>query len=128
MTTYSIVRGRVRPMTEPEELASTATKPGDLAQHLANTHGLARRFYPVDAWFVNLDTVTRVRLVEVRGSGIENCPPVAYALTDDGRLLPTFYLFPVNKHCKPRLATLRDDLGTCQQWVAPLRAGCHSAW
>lgn len=128
MTLYSMQDDRVVALTASEELAHTATKPGEFAKHYANKHGLARRFAPVAAWFVNLDQVTRVEIVELRGSGLECCPPVAYGVTTTGTLLPSHYLFPVARHCKPRLATLRDELGTFQQWVAPLRSNCRSPW
>jgi hypothetical protein len=119
---HTVRNGRVVKLTEGEELAATATMPGDFARHLSGREGLARRFAPEAAYFVLNDQVVKCNVVELRGAGLEFVGPASYALTADGRLLPCHYMFPVARHLKPRLAEVTDDYGTCQQWVAPLKA------
>jgi hypothetical protein len=125
---YAIRNGGIVKQTEDEALAATALMPGEYARRLYVKHGLGRRFYPEQAWFVNLDTVTRVDIVEVRGADCETLGNPDYALTLDGRLLPTFYLFPVARHQKARLLRIEDDMGHCHQWAAPLRANSMKHW
>lgn len=128
MSLYLVRDGKVTKATPAEELAATALFPEEFGKRLGNQHGLARRFAPIDAWTITHDKPERVRIVEVRGSGCEWKPPVSYALTEDGRLISAFYLFPVAKHKRPELALIKDQYGECRQWVAPLRANCKGHW
>lgn len=122
---YTIRDGKIVKLTDAEELAMTATRPGQFAKHLENKHGLTRRLSPIAAYYVDTvaETVERVDVVEVRGSGCEFIGPAEYAVTADGRLLPARYVFPVAKHKKPILAYLHDGYGQYADWVAPLKAG-----
>ena len=128
--TYGIQDNKLVKLTEAEDLASTATKPGDFARHLSNKHGLARHTGITKAWYVDAvaNTVKQVEIIMVVGSGIENIGPPAYVVTVNQLRLPSFYVFPVARHLKPKLATLRDEYGTCQQWVAPLKSNVKGPW
>lgn len=128
MKHYHLTTSGIAERTEEEALAASALMPGELAKRLYNRFGLARRFYPIRAWFVNGDNVSQVKIVEVRGADVEYLGAPDYALTEDGRLLPTFYLFPVDRHLKPRLLRMRDEMGYFTQWAAPLKPRCMAHW
>lgn len=107
------------------------TMPGEYARRLYQQHGADQPSWRPDlripAWLVVDDAARRVTITRLHSAS--GCGEVAdYASCVDGRRVATFYLFPVAKHCKPRIETITDDLGTCRQWVAPLKARCRAQW
>ena len=100
------------------------TLPGVYALRLYREHGVDRRFFPVACYHVSEDgKVTRVKIVELRCG--EDYTRPAYAITDSGKSLPAFYLFPTNRHRRPEL---REMLGGKDEWVAPWREGVLGPW
>ena len=106
------------------------TSPGIFAQRLYNEYGADRfRRVPlnVPAWIVLNDKPARVVIADIHSAS--GCGDAAdYVELADGRRVATFYLFPTTKHCKPRLATVHDGYGACQQWIAPVRPGVLRKW
>lgn len=107
------------------------TGPGEYARRLQLTCRIDPPAYApqlsIDAWAVVNGEVRRVTVIRLRSAS--GCGYSAdYADCSDGRTVGTYYLFPVAKHCKPRVETVYDEYGACQQWVAPLKSRCVSAW
>ena len=107
------------------------TLPGEYAARLYRTLGVDPPSWKpparVEAWAVVNDRPRRITVIRLRSAS--GCGEAAdYADCADGNTVSTFYLFPVAKHCKPRLETLIDDFGPCRQWVAPLRPNVKARW
>lgn len=104
---------------------ATYTMPGEYARWLAHNRLTPGRTYAigVPCWIVVNDQVRKVEVIRLRGADVE-CIGHDYADCKDGSRVATFYLFPVARHCKPRLETIHDQYGACRQWVAPLKARC----
>ena len=107
------------------------TFPGEFARRLYVQHGADRSSWSpplnIDAWAVVNDKIERVTIEHIRSA--TGCGTSAdYVDCAGGRTLATFYLWPVAKHCKPRLTWIQDEYGKTRQWVAPLKKRCLSAW
>ena len=101
------------------------TMPGVFAKRLQHKHGLDKPMREA-AWMVDslTDEVEKVEIVRLLPAD-NHYTTADYAVLSDTRRVPTLYLFPVKKHTKPVLKKVRDEFGTCQQWVAPWRKGVY---
>jgi len=101
------------------------TLPGVWAKRLQVKHGLYRAMREA-AWYVDALKGVPEKVTIVRLHAADNHYTTAdYAELNDGRRLPTLYLFPVVKHCKPILRKIRDQYGETEQWVGPWRKGVY---
>lgn len=107
--------------------AADFTMPGEYGRRLYNAYGADRAIPPTPAWVVVNDEVRRVAVTSLRSAS--GCGEQAdYAGLKDGGTAATFYLFPVAKHCRPTLETIKDDFGTTRQWVARVKSRCRQRW
>ena len=102
------------------------TLPGVFARQLLNEYGLSRRI-GIAAWYVDTlsEKVEKVHIIQLHGADL-HYTTADYAELANERRVPTMYLFPVRKHCKPKLKLIRDELGECNQWVGPWRHGVYA--
>ena len=105
------------------------TLPGEYARRLQNQYGLERRVNEA-AWYVdpNAETVERVHIDKLYDAHGRVAGQPDYALLSDNRRVPAMYLFPVRKHLQPIKKRVKDEHGTCEQWVAPWRKGVYKPW
>lgn len=110
------------------QTADDYTLPGVWVKRLLNRYGLYKAMRDT-AWYVDAIKGVPERVTIVRLHAADSHYTTAdYAELSDGRRLPTFYLFPVVKHCKPVLRKIRDEHGETMQWVAPWRKGVLRPW
>jgi hypothetical protein len=102
--------------------------PGEFGKRLYYKYGCdGRPMPPTPAWAVVNGEVRRVTIIGLRsasGCGVQ----ADYADTTDKVAVGTFYLFPIARHCKPTLETIRDEWGTGKQWVARVKKNVKRVW